>query len=685
MLITYLRNSEYAKIKKLIENNENYISNLKEIIDKSSCWDDKRRAFVVLKKLNLDIVERYFLYEVISNIDEKKSISKICIEMIKKIGGREDLFESLLEISKRELDEDTICHILKNMEEDNIWYEMIKIHTNTKDIGRAIKNLAEKHNTSKILNVLLEKLKSKDWKERYLALKCLYALVDYLNDDDREKLRKSLNIELLGDKKKVQKNAMRLFKKLGVKIEFNEEELKKELITSKDKKRVLNYIMSNNIKLSNNFFNKEFFKHFLYMGDEELQFIGVKLISLKNDSKTKVDYLIRFLNAKGKAKSAAVRELRKFSNSEYKNYIKEKLLKSLSTKDLSKKTSVINLLKDFGDSSIFDRLLEEYRKLEVLFMELDEKWYLGGYHYMLMIENEMRKCLTAMEAIEKTIGSIAIRENLHYDDLKINKKLGKHLYKTIEVMGSSDTNSIDFDELLDIVKKNEYVVKYLSNIINANNNIGLNLRDKILKTVENIKTENAMYYKIRIYADLYVFEKFFEILDCLDKYPNRYIHFAFLYAVNKFIEKDNPLKNHILTLSLPKIILMVNDYGLRREALKFLKKYPSELALPVLINNLGGRDSGEIIEVIREICVKYPQNLSKIKDLLYQKENVKYAIEIIKLIGKENKDLVEDFIFILIDVYNNSSSEIKHKIKNTLTVIVKDEYKEIIDKFFNAN
>jgi hypothetical protein len=697
-MLDYLRNSEYAKIKKLIESDENYILDLKKIINESDYWDDKRRAFMVVKKLNLDLIEKYFLYEVISNIDEKKSISKICIEIIKKLGNRakssgfcnsslrsdkEDLFESLLEISKKRLDEDTVCYLIKNMKEDNIWYEMITTYTNSKYIENAIKCIAKKYNTSKILNALLEKLNSEDWKERNLALECLYILVDYLDDKDREKLKNSLSVELLGDKKRVQKIAKKLFEKLGMDVEFNEGNLKRELISSKDKKRILNYIISNNIKLSNNFFDKEFFRHFLYKGDIELQFIGVKLISLKNDSKTKIDMLMRFLNAKGKAKSAAMRELKKYVNSEYRTYIKEKLLKSISTRDLSKKTSIINLLKDFGDSSIFDRLLEEYQKLEKLFMELEEERFMGGYHYMLMIENEMRKCLTAMETIEKTIGFIAIKENLHYNDLKIDEKLGKHLYRTIEIIGSNDIKSIDFDKFLNIVEKNEYAIKYLSNIIESHRNIDSHLREKIIKAIENINTEYALHYKTRIYANLYVFEKFFEVVNYLDKYPNRYMQFAFLYLVDKFIEKDSPLKEHILELSLPKIILMINDYMLRRDALRFLKKYPSELALPVLINNLGSKDSDEIIEVIKDILIKYPQNISKIKDLLYQQNSTRYAIEIIKRVGKENKDLVEDFVFILIDIYNSSPSEIKNEIKDTLAVIVKDEYREIMDRFFN--
>ena len=69
--------------------------------------------------------------------------------------------------------------------------------------------------------------------------------------------------------------------------------------------------------------------------------------------------------------------------------------------------------------------------------------------------------------------------------------------------------------------------------------------------------------------------------------------------------------------------------------------------------------------------------------MLYQQNSTRYAIEIIKRVGKENKDLVEDFVFILIDIYNSSPSEIKNEIKDTLAVIVKDEYREIMDRFFN--
>ena len=40
-MLDYLRNSEYAKIKKLIESDENYILDLKKINNESDYWDYK--------------------------------------------------------------------------------------------------------------------------------------------------------------------------------------------------------------------------------------------------------------------------------------------------------------------------------------------------------------------------------------------------------------------------------------------------------------------------------------------------------------------------------------------------------------------------------------------------------------------------------------------------------------------
>lgn len=241
------------------------------------------------------------------------------------------------------------------MKEGNIFFRAILEHTKSKNMEESIKILLKNYNSEMILKILANKLYSSEKDERELTINILLNIVDSLTDEQKNILRGHLSVSLLGDEdKKLYRKFKQLFEKLDIPAELSDEQIK-SLLKSHGK-TTLNIILRENIKLPANFYNREFLKDFLYTGDEEKQFVGVKLISLKKDSKKKVDLLFRFLNyGYGKAKTAAIRELKKIAqnNNELKKYIENKTLMYAKKMNLGLKISSLRILKEFDKKRAF--------------------------------------------------------------------------------------------------------------------------------------------------------------------------------------------------------------------------------------------------------------------------------------------------------------------------------------------
>lgn len=676
--LKYLRQGKYNKLAKLINSYPDILSFLDELF-KSGKEDDVRRALLVLKRLDNEVIEKY-LYYVILNLNEKRIIAKEAEEILKKITNKENVEEAIVEIAKKPLDEKIIYLFLQNMKEENIFFRAILEHTKSKNIEEGIKTLLKNCNSEMILKILANKLYSHEKDERELAVNILLNIVDSLTEEQKNILRNNLNICLLGDEnKKMYKKFKKLFEKLNISDELSDEQIK-SLLKSHGK-TALNIILRENIKLPAKFYDREFLKDFLYVRDEEKQFVGVKLISLKRDSKKKVDLLFRFLHyGYGKAKTSAIRELKKIAknNNELKEYIEKKTLTSAKKMNLGLKISSLRILKEFAKKEHLEFLINEHKRLKALAYKLEEEKFMGGFRHMLMMEEEIRKCNVAMRLIEEIVADICLKNNIHYNDLKVAEKLGYEFYRTIELIGAKNLNLIDIYEFLEDVKRNGELITYLAGIV-INNKIDDNLTKKILDITEKAEMENKDLLnanKIMIYASLNRVDKIGEIINMAEGY---YSKLAFINAVKKFLD-EGLLDEEKISLLIPKIAEMIYaTKKLRLMALEFFKKYPNELVFPILINEIGNYKGEEkiIIDVISNIIFKYPNNIHNIRELL-NTDKRNSALKILLKVSEKRPELLEDFIYLLAGIYGSANEDDKKLIKKILKNITSEEQKLIL-------
>ena len=677
--LKYLRQGKYNKLAKLINSYPDILSFLDELF-KSGKEDDVRRALLVLKRLDNEVIEKY-LYYVILNLNEKRIIAKEAEEILKKITNKENVEEAIVEIAKKPLDEKIIYLFLQNMKEENIFFRAILEHTKSKNIEEGIKTLLLKNcNSEMILKILANKLYSHEKDERELAVNILLNIVDSLTEEQKNILRNNLNICLLGDDtKKMYKKFKKLFKKLNIPTEISNEQIK-SLLKSHGK-TTLNIILRENIKLPAKFYDREFLKDFLYVRDEEKQFVGVKLISLKRNSKKKVDLLFRFLHyGYGKAKTSAIRELKKIAknNNELKEYIEKKTLTSAKKMNLGLKISSLRILKEFAKKEHLEFLINEHKRLKALAYKLEEEMFMGGFRHMLMMEEEIRKCNVAMRLIEEIVADICLKNNIHYNDLKVAEKLGYEFYRTIELIGAKNLNLIDIYEFLEDVKRNGELITYLAGIV-INNKIDDNLTKKILDITEKAEMENKDLLnanKIMIYASLNRVDKIGEIINMAEGY---YSKLAFINAVKKFLD-EGLLDEEKISLLIPKIAEMIYaTKKLRLMALEFFKRYPNELVFPILINEIGNYKGEEkiIIDVISNIIFKYPNNIRNIRELL-NTDKRNSALKILLKVSEKRPELLEDFIYLLAGIYGSANEDDKKLIKKILKNITSEEQKLIL-------
>ncbi|GEM_PF-3740936 len=677
--LKYLRQGKYNKLAKLINSYPDILSFLDELF-KSGKEDDVRRALLVLKRLDNEVIEKY-LYYVILNLNEKRIIAKEAEEILKKITNKENVEEAIVEIAKKPLDEKIIYLFLQNMKEENIFFRAILEHTKSKNIEEGIKTLLLKNcNSEMILKILANKLYSHEKDERELAVNILLNIVDSLTEEQKNILRDNLNICLLGDEnKKMYKKFKKLFEKLNIPTEISNEQIK--ALLKSHGKTALNIILRENIKLPAKFYDREFLKEFLYVRDEEKQFVGVKLISLKRDSKKKVDLLFRFLHyGYGKAKTSAIRELKKIAknNNELKEYIEKKTLTSAKKMNLGLKISSLRILKEFAKKEHLEFLINEHKRLKALAYKLEEEMFMGGFRHMLMMEEEIRKCNVAMRLIEEIVADICLKNNIHYNDLKVAEKLGYEFYRTIELIGAKNLNLIDIYEFLEDVKRNGELITYLAGIV-INNKIDDNLTKKILDITEKAEMENKDLLnanKIMIYASLNRVDKIGEIINMAEGY---YSKLAFINAVKKFLD-EGLLDEEKISLLIPKIAEMIYaTKKLRLMALEFFKRYPNELVFPILINEIGNYKGEEkiIIDVISNIIFKYPNNIRNIRELL-NTDKRNSALKILLKVSEKRPELLEDFIYLLAGIYGSANEDDKKLIKKILKNITSEEQKLIL-------
>ena len=677
--LKYLRQGKYNKLAKLINSYPDILSFLDELF-KSGKEDDVRRALLVLKRLDNEVIEKY-LYYVILNLSEKRIIAKEAEEILKKITNKENVEEAVFEIAKKPLNEKIIYLFLQNMKEENIFFRAILEHTKSKNIEEGIKTLLLKNcNSEMILKILANKLYSHEKDERELAVNILLNIVDSLTEEQKNILRNNLNICLLGDDtKKMYKKFKKLFEKLNIPTEISNEQIK--ALLKSHGKTALNIILRENIKLPAKFYDREFLKDFLYVRDEEKQFVGVKLISLKRDSKNKVDLLFRFLHyGYGKAKTSAIRELKKIAknNNELKEYIEKKTLTSAKKMNLGLKISSLRILKEFAKKEHLEFLIKEHKRLKELAYKLEEEMFMGGFRHMLMMEEEIRKCNVAMRLIEEIVADICLKNNIHYNDLKVAEKLGYEFYRTIELIGAKNLNLIDIYEFLEDVKRNGELITYLAGIV-INNKIDDNLAKKVLEATEKAGMKNKDLLnanKIMIYASLNRVDKIGEIINMAEGY---YSKLAFINAVKKFLD-EGLLDEEKISLLIPKIAEMIYaTKKLRLMALEFFKKYPNELVFPILINEIGNYKGEEkiIIEVISNIIFKYPNNIHNIRELL-NTDKRNSALKILLKVSEKRPKLLEDFIYLLAGIYGSANEDDKKLIKKILKNIASEEQKLIL-------
>ncbi|AAB99649.1 hypothetical protein MJ_1626 [Methanocaldococcus jannaschii DSM 2661] len=677
--LKYLRQGKYDKLAKLINSYSDILSFLDELFT-SNKKDDVRRALLVLKRLDNEVIERY-LYYILLNLNEKRIIAKEAEEILKKITNKESVEEAILEIAKKPLDEKIVYLFLQNMKEGNIFFRAILEHTKSKNMEESIKILLKNYNSEMILKILANKLYSSEKDERELTINILLNIVDSLTDEQKNILRGHLSVSLLGDEdKKLYRKFKQLFEKLDIPAELSDEQIK-SLLKSHGK-TTLNIILRENIKLPANFYNREFLKDFLYTGDEEKQFVGVKLISLKKDSKKKVDLLFRFLNyGYGKAKTAAIRELKKIAqnNNELKKYIENKTLMYAKKMNLGLKISSLRILKEFAKKEHLEFLINEHKRLKELVYKLEEEKFMGGFRHLLMMEEEIRKCNVAMRLIEEIVAEICLKNDIHYNDLKISEKLGYEFYRTMELIGVKNLNLIDIHEFLEDVKRDGELITYLSGIVINNNKIDDNLAKKILEVTEKAEMEDKDVLnanKIMIYASLNRVDKIGEIINMAEGY---YSKLAFINGVKKFID-EKLLDEEKINLLIPKIAEMIySTKKLRLMALEFFKNYPNELVLPILINEIGNYRGEDklMIDVISNVIFKYPNNIHSIRELL-NTDKRNSALKILLKVSEKRPELLEDFIYLLAGMYSSANEEDKKLIKKILKNITTEEQKLIL-------
>ncbi|ACX73220.1 conserved hypothetical protein [Methanocaldococcus vulcanius M7] len=672
----YLKEGKYDKLAKLINKDDNALTLLEEILA-SGERDLVRRGFLVLKRLDDKYIVRFLPY-IVLHLKEKRTISKEAEEILKDYTTSDNIDDAIIDLLKKSVDdsilEELIYIYIENANLENVFYRAIKEYY-------SIEELMKNYDSKRMLKILTHKLYSDEKLERDLALNLIYDIVERLDEDERELLKKHLDIILLGYfNKRSYKKIKRLFEILGVKVEISEEDVKKILKT--DGKAGLNIILRENISLSSKFYDREFFREYLYSGDEERQFIGVKLISLRSDSKIKVDNLFKFLNyGYGKAKTSAIRELKKIAknNPELKDYIENKTLMYVKKMNLPLKISSLRILKEIAKKEHLTLLINEHKRLKNLAYRLEEEKFMGGFRHMIMMEEEIRRCNIAMNLIEEIIAKICLDNNISYKTLKIAENLGYEFYKTIEIIGSKNLNLIDINELLEDIKRDGELIIYLTNIIANNGNIDENLKNKIIKVIENIDMADRDILnanKIIIYSSFNMIEKIGEIINMAEGY---YSKLAFINAVKRFMESGQ-LKEDYLCYVVPKIAEMLYaTKKLRLMALEFFKKYPHEIALPILLRELGNHRGEEkiTVEVISNIIEKFPCSMIKIKNLL-NTEKRELALKILLKVSKNNPEILKDFIYLLAGIYGNASREEKSLIGRILKNIADEEQKLIL-------
>ncbi|ACV25097.1 hypothetical protein [Methanocaldococcus fervens] len=675
--LRYLRQGKYDKLSKLINSNPDILKFLDELFI-SNKKDDIRRALLVLKRLDKKIIGRYLFYVLLA-LNERRIIAKEAEDVLKKLSNKEKVDDAIIEISKRDLDEKVVYLFLKNMKYENVFFKAILEYTKTKNIYDGIKVLLKKYN-SDILKILANKLYSKEKDERELVVDILLNIVDSLDENQKDILKSFLNLTLLGDEdKRLYKKFKQLFGKLNIKVELSDEELK--YLLKSHGKNILNVILREEVKIPSDFYDKEFLKEFLYKGNEEKQFVGVKLISLKKDSKTKVDLLFKFLNyGYGKAKTSAIRELKKIAknNKDLREYIENKAFIYARKMNLGLKISSLRILKEFAKKEYLEFLINEHKRLKNLIYKLEEEKFMGGFRHMLMMEEEIRKCNVAMGIIEEIIAEICLKYNIHYNDLKIAEKIGYEFYKTIELIGAKNLNLIDIYELLDDIERNGELIVHLTEIV-INNKISDDLAEKILEITEKADMEDKDLLnanKIMIYASLNRVDKIGEIINLAVGY---YSKLAFINAIKKFID-EKLLDKEKINLLIPKIAEMIfATKKLRLMALEFFKEHPNELVIPILINEIGSYKGEEklMVDVISNVIFKYPNSIHSIGNLL-NTDKRKLCLKIFYKVSQKMPELLEDYIYLLAGIYNSADNEDKKLIKKILKNIVNEEQKAIL-------
>ncbi|CAB3289728.1 conserved protein of unknown function [Methanocaldococcus lauensis] len=680
--LKHLKRGEYNKLANLIYKDKYYLTYLDEIFN-SNNKDDIRRGLLILKRLNNEIIERY-LYYILRGLNDKRMIAKISEEILIKYSNKETIEEALLEISNKQLSDRIIYLFIENIGQSMFLKSILK-YTKTDSVEESFKVLLKNYNSEEILKILCNKLYSQNKKEKEFALNILLNIVDSLDENQRNILRKYLNILLLGDdSKKLYNKFKQLFDKLNIEINHNKIDIMSLL--KSDGKKALNLILRENIKIPSSFYNREFLREFLYGKDEDRQFIGVKLISLMNDTKNKVELLFKFLNyGYGKAKTASIKELKKIAKNDedLRNFIETKALKYAKKMDLSLKISSLRILKEFSRRDYLPFLINEHSRLRDLILTLDEEKYMGGFRHMLMIENEIKKCKVAMDLIEEIVAEICLKYEIHYSSLRLSEKLGYEFYKTIANIGSKNLNLINIYELLRDVMYNGELIVYLTEIVSNNSNeINDELAEEILKVVENVELENKDVLnanKIIIYSSLNRIDKIGEIINMAVGYSSK---LAFITAIKKLID-NNMLNDEKIKLIIPKIAEMLYDSKkLRLMALEFFEKYPNEIVIPIILNEIeknkcNNREYKLMMNIITNAIFKYPHTINKLKNLLNtDKRNI--CLKIMLKVSEKMPELLRDYIYILASQYTLSDDEDKKLITKILKNITTENERKIL-------
>ncbi len=665
-----LYSGKYLKLARIINKNPKYVEYLKKYLT-SKNEEDYRRALILLKRLNKDIQERYIKY-IVKGLNHRKIIKKESISILKILTNSECEDDAIIKCFQRYYNE-ALPIYLKNLKKDNIYYRAFESLFG--DFDTSFKNICINYKKLTTFK-LLEKLYSNDVMDRDIAIELLIRYIDYL---DKNIIKKNLHPILLGEENiKIYKNIKKLFNILDVNVSIDIEELKN--LFEFNEKKALNIVIRENIKFPEEFYNKEFLKNFLYNQTENKQFVGVKLVSLMDNSEKKADLLFKFLIfGYGKAKTSAIRELKKMSKDrDLKDYIKNKVLKYLKGQNLSLKISSLRILKEVASKDIIDILLDEHKKLLNLMNKLEEEKFMGGFKHLLMMEEEIRKCKIAMRIIEEIIANICLDDNIHYESLNISQKLGYELYITMSYIGEKNINLIDKKKFISSLKTNWELIYYISKIIK---NLDEEDIEEIIKILDIIKIEDSDILnanKIRIYTQLKRVDKIGEILNLAIGYHS---YLALIDCILEFY-KLGLLSDEDIKLIMPKIvdIISTNSKMLRRKALKLLELCPSSIFLPTLIIELKYGDKDIILKIIEKIINNEPETIYKFEKFL-NSENKKSVLEIFNYLSKKYPNLLEDFIYILALKYEYFSNDERELIKNILKNISKENYNKFIHIF----